>query len=835
MAVDLEVLAQFGAEVTAAKAVGAQHLVGAALRQERANLLGESLHVVGRRHHRAVMAFELLCHKRHLRRVGGVQQADTLASLAVTRQLVEAGAAPDVGGHAPVLSQQFLRHKTLTQDGARTQQLHARSGSASITGFAQVHALDDLFLSTRSKAGHGVVLIEQGHIVIHVFLLLHHALQAVVQDHADLVGKGRVVADAIRNRARQNMAVAVFVLQALAVERGAPRGAAQQKAARLHVARSPGQVANALEAEHGVIHVKRHHDAVAGGVAGGRRDPAGHAAGLVDALLQHLALDIFLVIHHLVFVDRGVLLAFRVVDADLAEQPFHAEGAAFVHQDRHHTRAQCLVTQQLRQKAHIGLRGGNFAALCRGLDHSLEGLQCRHGELLVGLGAAVRQVATQCLAALVQVLHLGGVVSRFVERNVGNLAVRDRDVETVTEDLDVFVGELLGLVHVVLALAALAHAKTLDGLDQQHAWLAFVIHRRVVSRIHLLRVMATTAQVPDVVIAHLGHHLQGLGITAEEMLAHIGAVVGLEGLVVAVQRVHHDLAQRAVLVTRQQRVPVAAPQQLDHVPAGTAESAFKFLNDLAVAAHRAVQALQVAIDDKHQVVEFFTSRQADGAQAFDLVHFTVTAEHPDLAVFGVGNATGMQVLEESRLVNRHQRPQAHGDGGELPELGHELGVRVARQALAVGFLAEVQQLLFGQTAFHVGAGIHTRRHMTLNVEAVATVVFGFRVPEMVEPGTKHVRQRGKRANVAAQVPAVCRIVAVGLDHHGHGVPAHVGAQALFDFDVAGATLLLVGLDGVDVAGVGRERHVKAALTRMLQQLLQKVMGTLWALTLNDGA
>ena len=39
------------------------------------------------------------------------------------------------------------------------------------------------------------------------------------------------------------------------------------------------------------------------------------------------------------------------------------------------------------------------------------------------------------------------------------------------------------------------------------------------------------------------------------------------------------------------------------------EEAFEFLNDGAVAAHRAVQTLQIAIDDKNQVVEFFARGQ----------------------------------------------------------------------------------------------------------------------------------------------------------------------------------------------------------------------------------
>ena len=191
----------------------------------------------------------------------------------------------------------------------------------------------------------------------------------MVQDDADLVGEGRVVADAVGDGAGHDVAMAVLVLQALAVERGATGSAAQQEAARLHVTGGPCQIANALEAEHRVVHVKRHHDAVAGGIAGGGGDPAAHATGLVDPLLQDLAGFVFLVVHHLVFIHWGVLLAGRVVDADLAEKTFHAKGASLVHQNWHHARAQRLVAQQRCQKAHIGLGGGDFAAFRRGFHH----------------------------------------------------------------------------------------------------------------------------------------------------------------------------------------------------------------------------------------------------------------------------------------------------------------------------------------------------------------------------------------------------------------------------------------------------------------------------------
>ena len=337
VAVDLEVLAQLAAEVGAAKTIGAQHFVGTVFRDERANLLGIGLHVIGRCHHRAAVLGQLLAHKRHTRSFHGVQHVVALGVLAVTGQLVEARAAPHIGLNAPVGGQQGLGGNRFAQDGARAQQLHPLiTGGAQL---AQIHALDDLLFGAGRQAWHRVVFVEQGDVIKHIVLLLNHALEAVVQDDTDFVGEGGVIRHAVGNGVGHDVAVTVFVLQAFAVERGAPRGAAQQEAARLHVARSPGQVANALEAEHRVVHIERHHDAVAGAVAGGGRDPAGHAAGFVDAFLQDLTGFVFLVVHDLVFVDRGVLLACRVVDSDLAEQAFHTESTGFIHQNRHHARA----------------------------------------------------------------------------------------------------------------------------------------------------------------------------------------------------------------------------------------------------------------------------------------------------------------------------------------------------------------------------------------------------------------------------------------------------------------------------------------------------------------
>ena len=121
------------------------------------------------------------------------------------------------------------------------------------------------------------------------------------------------------------------------------------------------------------------------------------------------------------------------------------------------------------------MRRRDFAAFRGGLQHSLENFQRRHGETLVSLGAAVRQVAAECFAALVQIAHLRGVIGRLVKRDLGELAVWNRNIETVSKGHDFFVGKFLGLVNRVFPLTNFAHAKTLDGLDQQHCGLTHVI------------------------------------------------------------------------------------------------------------------------------------------------------------------------------------------------------------------------------------------------------------------------------------------------------------------------------------------------------------------------
>ena len=115
------------------------------------------------------------------------------------------------------------------------------------------------------------------------------------------------------------------------------------------------------------------------------------------------------------------------------------------------------------------------------------------------------------------------------------------------------------LVGSVLAFASLAHAETFDGVCQDNCRSTLVRHSRGIGIPHLHRIVAATLQTPDLVVAHVGDHLEQFRILAEEMLARVRTALLLEVLVLAVDALFHELAQRAVSIARQQWIPTATP------------------------------------------------------------------------------------------------------------------------------------------------------------------------------------------------------------------------------------------------------------------------------------
>ena len=122
------------------------------------------------------------------------------------------------------------------------------------------------------------------------------------------------------------------------------------------------------------------------------------------------------------------------------------------------------------------------------------------------------------------------------------------------------------------------------------------------------------------------------------------------------------------------------------------EDAFELVDDALVATDRAIETLQVAVDDEDEVVELLARAERDGTEGVDLIGLAVSDEGPDLARRGFDEAAILQVLHEARLVDGIERADAHRDSREVPEVFHEPRVRVGRKTgLAAEFVAEVAE------------------------------------------------------------------------------------------------------------------------------------------------
>ena len=374
----------------------------------------------------------------------------------------------------------------------------------------------------------------------------------------------------------------------------------------------------------------------------------------------------------------------------------------------------------------------------------------------------------------------------------------------------------------VARLEVPAERPALDRVREDHGRLADVLARRLERGVHLPVVVPAAGQAADLVVRQVLDHLAQPRVTAEEVLADVGARLHAVGLELPVRRGVHLVDQHAVGVLRQQRVPVAAPDDLDHVPAGAAEERLELLDDLAVAAHRAVEPLQVAVDHEREVVQFLAGGQADRAERLRLVHLAVAEECPHVRPGRVVQLAGQQVAVEPRLVDRVQRPEAHRHRGELPEVRHQPRVRVRRQAAAWvrQLLAEPVELGLGEPSLEERAGVDAGGGVTLEEHLVAGFPVILAAEEVVEPD---LIQRG-RGCVCGDMPADAQARPVCPGYHDRRVPPDIGADAPFDVLVAGEPGLALGRDRVDVVGAAQAGHPDLLFARPLEQAEHEVAG-----------
>lgn len=266
----------------------------------------------------------------------------------------------------------------------------------------------------------------------------------------------------------------------------------------------------------------------------------------------------------------------------------------------------------------------------------------------------------------------------MVVGKLGKLLLRDGDTQEGPGLLQVLLGELLHLVGHVFGHGRGPHAVALDGAGQDDHGASLVLHRRLVSGIDLHQVVPTPApgELIQLLVAHALDEPLELGGVEEALLE----LLGPEGGVPLGLPVHQGLKppqEVALLILGQKPVPSRAPDDLDHPPARTPIEPFQLLDDLGVAPHRPVQALQVGVYHEDEVVQVLPGRQVQGPHGFRLVVLPVPQEGPDLGAAPGLQTPVLQVAHEAGLVDGLDGTKAHGNRGELPEIRHQPGMGIA--------------------------------------------------------------------------------------------------------------------------------------------------------------
>src|SRR5262249_35730121 len=243
------------------------------------------------------------------------------------------------------------------------------------------------------------------------------------------------------------------------------------------------------------------------------------------------------------------------------------------------------------------------------------------------------------------------------------------------------------------------------------------------------------------------------------------------------------------------------------------------------------EALQMAVEKKEEIAEPLPPRKRHGSERFWLVHFSVAHESPHRARCGIGDAAAMQIFEEARLIDRHQRAEPHGYGGELPEFRHQPGMRIGREAAASRLVTELQKLWLGEPALDEGPRVDARPGVALDIDEVAAVLIRRRAPEVTKAD---VIERGRRLE-AGDMAAEFGGPLVGAQNDRNPLPTKCEGDSVLDIAVPVRTLLALGRNGVDIWGIECERRARTRELRLLAQSVKQKRRPLSALVMHDGA
>src|ERR1019366_4445533 len=144
--------------------------------------------------------------------------------------------------------------------------------------------------------------------------------------------------------------------------------------------------------------------------------------------------------------------------------------------------------------------------------------------------------------------------------------------------------------------------------------------------------MATALESPDFFIAPVCNECCSARIATKKVLANIGTAFGFECLVITIGGAVHQIDEGAITISCKEFIPLAAPDDFDDIPTRATENRFEFLNNFAVTSDRTIEALQVAVDNKVEIIESFTRCQTNSTESFWFIALAITQKCPNVLI-----------------------------------------------------------------------------------------------------------------------------------------------------------------------------------------------------------
>src|SRR5436305_1190261 len=115
------------------------------------------------------------------------------------------------------------------------------------------------------------------------------------------------------------------------------------------------------------------------------------------------------------------------------------------------------------------------------------------------------------------------------------------------------------------------------------------------------------------------YQLEQFRIFPKEMSASVAPRFNGVFLVISIHSFLHALEQETGFIRIEEFIPIGTPNDFDDVPTGALKNSLQLLNDLSVATHGPIEALQIAINDPDEVIQVFPRREGERAKRFGFV------------------------------------------------------------------------------------------------------------------------------------------------------------------------------------------------------------------------